>query len=299
MSRHTDPPIGVAQNMEEAQRLLAAQSSLYTSSKTARDIRVGVVLLAAVCLALAAALSDGGDVPVGVVGGLVVLIASLIAAQRQQSRTELAVAVQERFDTQVFQLKWNSLCVRRTPTGQEVAGAASKYRGDRTRDWYPDTGTAERPLDILICQQANLGWGAFVHRSWAWLVVTVSIGAIALGAVVWWGVDLTAFQGMNILALPALPLLWEASDEVRRHFESAKGKDETQQLVLSIWQEGLTNKGTTASRCRDIQNEIVHIRRTNAHVPDWFDKRFRGRSEHAMRTSAIDMVAEARRHGRA
>jgi hypothetical protein len=299
LSNLTEPPISVAQNTSGSQRLLAAQAVLYGRAKAARNLRISVTVLASVALGIAAALSDDADVPVGVVGGVLVLLVSQYVAYRQGATTALAVSIQEKFDTDVYQLAWNSAAVRSVPTNQVVAARAAQYSGDRTENWYPDTKTVERPLDIVICQQSNLGWGAATHSKWGAVVTGASLVLIVALALLWWIFDLSAGSGLNILVLPALPVLIEAIDELRRHFESARLKDEMQQKVLEVWREGLTAEGVPVLRCREIQNEIVHIRQSNAQVPDWFDRRLRGKSESAMRIGAEDMMEEAKRQGRA
>ena len=299
MTNLTEPPISAAQNTPGARRLLAAQAVLYGQTKAARNLRISVTVAAAVALGIAAALSDDADVPVGVVGGVLVLLVSQYVAYRQGATTALAVGIQEKFDTDVYQLSWNSAALRSVPTNQVVAARAAEYDGDRTENWYPDTRTVERPLDIVICQQSNLGWGAATHRKWGTVVASALVTLLVALALLWWALHLSASSGLNILVLPALPVLVEAVDELRRHFESARLKDEMQQRVLEVWREGLTAEGVPVLRCREIQNEIVHIRQSNAQVPDWFDRRLRGKSESAMRVGAEDMIEEAERHGRA
>lgn len=295
---HTEPPISSAQNTDEAQRLLAAQAVLHSRSKRARNVRIAAIVSLSILVGVAASLSNEAAAPVGVIGGVIVLALSLTAGHRQRATGDLAVAIQEKFDTLVFQIPWNPLCVRHLPTAHEVASAGDAYEGTRTRDWYPDTADTPRPLDIVICQQSNLGWGPSVHRRWA-LAVGIVIGTgLALSGLVWWWAGLDTYSGMNQLVLPALPVLWEAADEVRRHLVSAKEKNELQQAVLDVWGAGITT-GASVDQCRDVQNEIVHIRLTNAQVPDWFDARFRGASEQTMRTAASHLVEEARRHTKA
>ena len=183
---HTEPPISSAQNTDEAQRLLAAQAVLHSRSKRARNVRIAAIVSLSILVGVAASLSNEAAAPVGVIGGVIVLALSLTAGHRQRATGDLAVAIQEKFDTLVFQIPWNPLCVRHLPTAHEVASAGDAYEGTRTRVWYPDTADTPRPLDIVICQQSKLGWGPSVNRRWA-LAVGIVIGTgLALSGLVWW-----------------------------------------------------------------------------------------------------------------
>jgi hypothetical protein len=54
----------------------------------------------------------------------------------------------------------------------------------------------------------------------------------------------------------------------------------------------------TAEDCRSVQDRILQIRQSNAHVPDWLDNMRRARNEAAMHSSAEHLKEEAAAHGR-
>lgn len=298
MESPTYPPIAVVQNTDSSQRLLAAQAVLYGDLKRARTIRMAVVLAAAVALAAFTIWANPSAAPVGATGGVVVLLATVFESRRERRFTDVAVSVQEQFDTTVFRLPWNSMAVPHPPTGQEVNTAAARYQGGRTRDWYPDTGGVQRPLDVIICQQSNLGWGAAVHRKWLAAVILATAVLLVVLVAVEVGLRLDWPTALNALVIPFVPVLWEAVNEVMRHLDAAKDKEDTQQRILALWREALA-RPVCDTRVREVQNCIVEFRRGNAQVPDWFDNAFRARNEQAMRTTAADMAAEAASHGKA
>jgi len=298
---HTNSSISLAQDAPLARRMLAAQARLYSDVKQASSVRLLVlVVLGLVLSVVSLSRSAAGSAGAGSVGGVILLFANGLLMYRERRRTAIAASIQESFDCSVFDLPWNDLSVRRRPSGQEIAAAAERYKGDRNADWYPDTGSVQRPFDIAICQQSNVGWGAPVHRAWAWTVAGFSLVTVILLGLGWTVADLSAGRGVDAFVLPFLPLVWEAFEASRTNFESARDKEDTQALILSDWAAGLEGTAPLVeSRCRGYQDEIVNIRRRNAQVPDWFDRRLRGRNERAMRATADDMIAEAQRFGRA
>jgi hypothetical protein len=293
----TSPPISVAQNRNDAVRKVAAQARAYSEVKRAQSTRI--IAVGALGLVISVTLLASGDDGVaGAIGGIVLLFVNALFMYRERRRVSFAVSVQESFDCEIFDLPWNNVLVKRRPSGQMISHFAAKYTGNRARDWYPDTGQLQRPLDVVVCQQTNVGWGAPVHRAWAWTVVAISIAAAALLAVIWYVIGLDTGQGFGVLVAPFLPLAWEAFEVVRHNFESASEKEDALDHMLEDWHQAITGGATiTESQCRAFQDLILGIRRHNAQVPDWFDGKLRGRNERAMRTNADDMIEQARRAG--
>jgi hypothetical protein len=65
------------------------------------------------------------------------LIADLIASWLERGRLKAAAAIQEEFDTTIFDIPWNGLLAPR-PDPEDVAAAAARLRGDRAalRQWH-------------------------------------------------------------------------------------------------------------------------------------------------------------------
>lgn len=126
LMKMTEPPIATRQNDDACQRLLAAQSVLYTRAKKLRRWRLVAVTSSAFLVAVATLAVGAATAPIGVAGGLLVLFASIVQGKREGALVERAVAIQEKFDTQVFNLKWNEFAVPNQPTGHEVQEEAAK-----------------------------------------------------------------------------------------------------------------------------------------------------------------------------
>lgn len=295
----TTPPIAVAQNTDDAVRKVEAQARLYSDAKSLGAYRLALVLIFAVASSAAslASAATARDV-IGIGGGMALLVASVYGAGVEKRKRNLAVAVQESFDVQVFQLPWNELELQR-PSSTLIADAAARYTGKRQRDWYPDTQGTHRPFDVLICQSSNLGWGAATHRSWAWLLTAataISVAVVAAGAAL---SPLSLRDALVAIGVPALAPLREALDHIRSNFEISREKEDAQAQLGAAWDSGLSGaRVPTEPFLRQVQNKMIALRQRQQYVPDWLDERLRTRNEHAMRTSAADLVEQARRAGR-
>jgi hypothetical protein len=297
--RATQPRIFEAQNTPDARLLVAAQARIYSDVKIFGGVRLAVVIGLAVAAAVVAIRFPAHRTPVGVGGGITLLFVSFVTGNMEKRLRLIAAATQEEFDTRVFRLDWNGVLVDRPPAAR-IAKSAHRYRGGRDENWYDDTGGTHRPYDVLICQAVNLGWGASMHRLWAWvlsLAAVLAAGAVVaaahLGGLGWHGL-------LTAVLVPALTPIKEVVEQVRANLENARSKEATERKISELWASGMSGRAVpTDSQLRALQDKILQFRQTNAFVPDWLDRIFHRQNETAMRISVESRVAEARRNGHA
>lgn len=289
--------IAVEQNSEYSQRLLAAQARLYTDAKRIHDLRIlAVIIVAVATIALAVAMPQA-RVVAGSVGGVIAFLWSLLAGEREKRRRREATFVQEEFDCHVFALPWNGF-IAEHPSPTLIAEAAARYRGDRTRDWYPDTRNVIRPLNILICQRSNLGWGTSMHRFYAALLTGAVTVLILTGLGVAHVAHFTLGETLVAILIPLLGPIRELIELIRANRESGDAKAKAESMLLQLWNRAMDEKDAlTLDDCRRLQDRIVAIRLSNAHVPDWLDNLRRSKSEAVMQESADHLLQQAVRRG--
>ncbi|MFE9843395.1 S-4TM family putative pore-forming effector [Streptomyces goshikiensis] len=298
MPSNRNTSIATAQNTERSQRLLAAQSRLYSDAKHIHDARVFIVVTLAITTAILAITLPSARPIVAATGGTVAFLWSVVGSEREKRRRREASNVQEEFDTQVFALPWNEMAADR-PSPTLIAEAAARYRGNRTRDWYPDTRNVIRPLDVLICQRSNLGWGASMHRFYAACLTSCLIFIPAFGIAVSLLAKLSVVDALMVVLVPFLAAARELIEMIRANRESGETKAKTEAKILTLWNKGMQDPSTvTIDDCRAVQDRILSIRQSNAHVPDWLDGIRRNRNEALMQQSAEHLIEDAALHGR-
>lgn len=298
MATNSPEPIAIAQNTNHSQRLLAAQSRLYTDAKNIHNLRVITVFaLAIATIAVAIALPSARPV-VGATGGAVTFLWSVVASGREKRRRREAASVQEEFDTHVFALPWNEYAADR-PSPTVVAEAAARYRGNRTKDWYPDTRNVIRPLDVLICQRSNLGWGASMHRFWAALLTGLLVTLVGAGISVSLTAHLSVSDALVAVLVPCLGPGRELVEMITANRDSADAKSKVEGKILALWDRAMKDeRSVTVDDCRSVQDLILNTRQSNAHVPDWLDNLRRNRNESVMQESAEHLIEAAIQRGR-
>ncbi len=299
MSEPTTPRIFDAQNTEDSRRLVAAQARMYSDAKVVFFGRISVVLLLSVLTIVASAALPDDRTLVGGGGGLIVFFASFVAESIEKRKRLQAAATQERFDTRVFQLPWNSILARRPPAAS-VAQAADRYDGGRDRNWYDSTGETHRPFDVLICQATNLGWGASMHFYWSCVLLIIGVFLLTVILGIWVLAGLTLADALTILLVPSLAPFKEIVSLVKSNVDGYKTKEATERTLNDLWESGLSGgRIVTETDVRQLQDRILIFRQDNAYVPDWFDKIFHQKNEAAIRSSVSDRVAQAERSGMA
>ncbi|QWF22467.1 hypothetical protein KM427_01575 [Nocardioides sp. LMS-CY] len=287
-TEHQPGPINLRQEHPHAQRLLAAQSRLYSDAKNIRKLRLPVTFALAALSVVAGIVVPDARPGLGLAGAVVSLAWSALAFTPERRKRSTAVGTQEEFDCYVFELPWKSSAVE-YPSATTIAEAADRYKGDRLSNWYPKTGPLPRPLDVLVCQRGNLGWGTAAHRQYAYILTGIFFLLIVAAAAVTWLVDDGVF-----IALPLAAPAKELFELAREHRTSAESKESAESKVRKVWDQALADpSAVTVADCRDMQDLIMAIRRNNASVPDWFDNRRRRNYETSMLLSTEHYIEQA------
>lgn len=293
----TTPSIFEAQNTRDARRHVAAQARTYSDAKCMLSWRVAAVFLLALACAVCAVKFPNVRSVVGGAGGVAVLLFSIAAGNLEKVWRYRAAAIQEEFDTNVFQIRWNSFQAD-LPNPHDVNRAADRYRGDRDSNWYDPTRGTHRPYDVLICQSSNLGWGASMHFRWAWMLIGVLVLLLAAVVGAQMLLKLPASDFLLALAVPMSGPLKEVIEQIAGNFETWRAKASAERKINDLWRQGMSGGDTpTEQNLRDIQDKILQFRQSNPYIPDWLDTLFHGRNESAMRSSVEARVEEARRRG--
>lgn len=291
-----DPgPINERQEEPHAQRFLTAQSRLYSDAKNIRKFRLPVTAsLAGLSVILGLVLPELRPA-LGAAGVVVSFLWSVLAFGPERRRRSTAVATQEEFDCYVYELEWKGSAVDH-PSTNAVAEASQLYEGKRMANWYPRTGPLPRPLDVLVCQRSNLGWGTASQRHYAGFLTGALVAVLALAVGIALAID-DKVDGV-LVVLPLLAPARELFELGREHRTNAETKEKAEVKVRQVWDKALVDPSTlTIADCRDIQDRIMAIRTSNASVPDWFDNWRRNTYEASMRQSTNVYIEQANAAG--
>lgn len=290
--------IAERQNQLEMIRYLAAQRQLYSEEKRCKMIWY----MAATAIALlATGFLPATDKFLPQVTAFVVIFAvlELVVLPFIGSKRIKAAGIQELFDCEVLNMKWNEVLVER-PDSRLIDGAIDRFNRQPKRDeayaklrnWYsgftPDTPLTQARL---ISQKMNLGWDEEVRREWrTWLYIglgAVVLLSLLLGVLRQWTVT-TYFTGPFLLLIPlAISTLRTArnQDSVRTRL------DELNRLCDHLLRDAThidADETAILQQSRQLQDEIYRHRSTDTTVPDFIYERVRKRREPCLAQRAAE-----------
>lgn len=294
--------IGAAQNSDKQLHRLAAQRQLYATAKHVFGWQVIISGPVAVAGAVFVFLRPEFKVFVASWGVLVALCDLFWLTPWQKSLRGAAARIQEAFDCDVLELKWNGLKAGQHPDPELVKTQSTKYEKwadtiSPITDWYP-VRTDELPLHVgrIICQRASLRWDSTQRRQYAaWLVGIVAfIFVVVCGLALAGGASLEALLLKGIL--PLAPALLIALRQFTDQQEAADRLDKLKDHCGTIWKAALSGKSKSAvtDMSRNLQDEIFEIRRKAPPVLDFIFNRLRSEYEASMNHAADEYVSEAK-----
>ena len=288
----TETPIVVAQNSPEIQRLFVAQRAIYSQAKRIHNARLVAAIVLASVSPLVLFLFPGTAIVLGIVGVAATVTLEGILASHEESRIRKGARIQEEIDTRLFHLPWNQINAGSKVLPEDVIALDRAYTGNRSSllDWYADPSPLPRPLDVLLCQRANLTWDSRLRRVYGARVVALTLLLVVAAIVVVWFANPSFRDTMLAIVVPMLPALNQGRRLATAHFSSASEKDRIRAEVASLLSEAKKSPHTiTAEQCRIVQNRIFDLRSRGPLVPDWWYKRLRDGYEIDMRLTVAEL----------
>ncbi|MGB2567644.1 S-4TM family putative pore-forming effector [Micromonospora citrea] len=264
----------------EMMALLRAMSVCHARAQRLDGLRM--YLSIAVCVAGAVVAFTGvSATAVTAVGALWAVANAVGLASWSNGQIRRAATLQEMFDVDLFGLPWNTVAAGERIGPHEVSRLDRRYRGGEVylRDYYeiPDLPA---PYDVLACQQQNLGWGARLRRRYAYTVLGGVAAWVSVGVVFGVVAELTVAQLLLQWFVPSLGALLLGLEIYRGQRDVAVDRDR----AMSILQDRITSavrrphdpaaEAELLTLARQVQDLILHSRRGQARVPDWFFRRF-------------------------
>jgi hypothetical protein len=229
--------------------------------------------------AVIAAFVDSLAAPLAIAGAGTTIIIEIVDRLLGDRFTSKAMLLQERFDTELFELPWNDQ-LGPVPLDEDVHHLAAKYKGtpDEKRDWYVNVSDLPLVYAIPICQRQNLAWDFQLRRTWGWAIGMVTIAWVVIGVVVALIADWSTRDLFIRWLVPSMPALVFGFEEARAHLSTASSKEQLARSTrrsLDDLQPGEPDSALEAelsTAARERQDEIARLRQEDTRVPQWFYK---------------------------
>jgi hypothetical protein len=263
--------IGVSQNEPAFLRLVAAARHRYDTARRLHRARAYMTIAVAILGPVAVLVQPSSKGVVGLLGGVTV-IASWVLRQTEPAHAEAAARVQELFDTNLFELRWNRILVGPKPTNEEMIADArrSRVEGEKLKDWYVDPSPLESPFSVLLCQRSSCVWDRRQRERYGWLVLaTTIVGIVGLAAFAWFR-DMRLADYVTALMIPAMSAYLLGFETFRDMQRTAQIRRQLEgEIEELIEQELVQRRSMNVESLRDIQDRLFLLRSRPGAVPQW------------------------------
>lgn len=272
--------INVRQNEEKSISMLAAQRQLYKDAKKYNE--ASVVLSIWIPLGLAVALiflhNNTQWAFVSYVLSIASMFFSMMADNYINKKKELAAFIQQKFDTYIYRMPWDSrLFGKDKNISREVAQYSKRILDNedekmKLKNWYTSAAEENSLEDgILACQRENFSWDVGLRKRFkAASIIVIALLCITIFAIGIWRNE-TVFRLVCRFALVAPMFEW-LMGTVRQINSDIINLDELDNHINSP-------EVKTMQDLQDIQKEIFNHRKQCFIIPDFFYTIFRNNDE--------------------
>ncbi|MCQ4269407.1 S-4TM family putative pore-forming effector [Pseudomonas kuykendallii] len=215
---------------------------------------------------------------------------------KTSEQIELGAKIQELFDTEIFQLSWNSASAGKKPAIEKINNLARKHfkknpDTQALQNWYSVRPSTPHPLGVLVCQYSCLSWDIELREKIRQSVILISFAltaTIALTAVLLNPDTQSTLLNIVSIFMPVFTYahtIYELNNKTIKHTQEIKD-------LLSDTMDGITpdtDDNWIMQMCREIQNSIYTYRASAWPIPEWFYWILRDELEDTMSYSATDI----------
>lgn len=266
-----DTQVSARQNQPAFLRLIAASRNRYDAARRLHRARVYLTVAVAILGPVVVLIQPSWKGAVGLLGGVTIVV-SWVLRQTEPAHAEAAARIQELFDTDLFELRWNRILAGQKPTNEEVIADARRFRGprDKFKGWYTDPSPLGSPFSTLLCQRSSCVWDRRQRERYGWLVLAATVLAILGLAIFAWLRDMRLADYVTALMLPAMSAYLLGFETFRDMQRTAQGRRQLEGEVEDMIDRELATPGCISDEnLRDIQDRLFLLRSRPGAVPQW------------------------------
>jgi hypothetical protein len=289
--------IPILQNSPEMLKLLRAKTNRYDLAQRLFSFEVGIAASSVFAWLLATAKPNFG--PFAALLGLIGVICATWLEKKRHAATAEGAAVQELFDTALFQLEPRITSRSQLVSPENITSWAADYSGNRKlTEWYAvELGALPLPVARVACQRANAEWDATMRQRFSEILTGVLLVAASLPLLVATLRD-ESVRTLNLWLFASTSFLFLCFKAIQSNRDVVRRRRQVQDRAESLWNDAIQGRRPIeelAFESRALQDEIWTLRLTSAPLFDWAYTLYRARQETCMKESAQQLVDEYER----
>lgn len=292
------------QNSERSIEYLAASSYLYSRVKSLVGFQIFLTVFVPIVLAISGLLFPETIKAWAALYGLSIsLFDTYLIDKFQKDWKKEAAKVQEGFDCELFELKWNEFRVGDKLKPEQIHNASKKFLRKKAeakiaklKNWYSPY-VQQLPLRFarIVCQRSNIYWDSELRRKYSLCLDTLALAIVIVGIVSGFALNMSITAFVVTFLAPIFPTLLWLLRESKRQRDSAVTLDRLMKYVEKLLNDIRDKKLTDDEldiKSREIQDELYSHRFSNQPVFNFVYKLLRRSQEEQMNVGAKELTHE-------
>ncbi len=267
------------QNNPHLIELLKAQRIAYSQCKTLQIFDVVSIVIAIVFPVLTLKLPEYQNVINAF--GVLWTIAYLLTEFYRKNKTTQGAVIQEQFDTELYDMKWNEILCKDKVNIDTVQELATKYLKDDLTNWYSTKISNANPKEvaIILCQRINFSWEISQRRKFV-VFLSILAGLYYLSYILVGFKFNIGFFDLLVILSPSISFLVYSILNILSLKSHIKSKNETLKIIdREIETYRNSRIVPTNETLRQVQDVIFNERTVPEKVPDWFYRLNKNKNE--------------------
>ncbi len=267
------------QNNPHLIELLKAQRIAYSQCKTLQIFDVVSIVIAIVFPVLTLKLPEYQNVINAF--GVLWTIAYLLTEFYRKNKTTQGAVIQEQFDTELYDMKWNEILCKDKVNIDTVQELATKYLKDDLTNWYSTKISNANPKEvaIILCQRMNFSWEISQRRKFV-VFLSILAGLYYLSYILVGFKFNIGFFDLLVILSPSISFLVYSILNILSLKSHIKSKNETLKIIDREIETYINSRIVpTNETLRQVQDVIFNERTVPEKVPDWFYRLNKNKNE--------------------
>jgi len=206
----------------------------------------------------------------------------LLTEVYRKNKTTQGAIIQEQFDTELFNLKWNEVLCKDKANIDTIENLASNYSKNDLQNWYSIKidNSLPKEISILLCQRINFSWEISQRQKFVTFLSVIALLYYGIYIVLGFKNNVGFFDLLVMLS-PSISFLIYSVLNVISLRSHVKSKNETLKFIdkeLDNYKQS-RNSLPTSETLRQIQDVIFTERTVAEKVPDWFYRLNKSKNE--------------------
>lgn len=267
------------QNNPDLIELLKAQRIAYSQCKTLQIFDLVSIIIAIVFPVLTLKLPEYQNVINAF--GVLWTIAYLLTEFYRKNKTNQGAVIQEQFDTELYDMKWNEILCKDKVNIDTIQELATKYSKNDLTNWYSPKISNSNPKEIaiILCQRINFSWEISQRKKFV-IFLSCLAGLYYLSYIIVGFKFNIGFFDLLVVLSPSISFLVYSVLNILSLKSHIKSKNETLRIIdREIETYRNTRVVPITETLRQIQDVIFSERTVPEKVPDWFYRLDKNKNE--------------------